>query len=328
MVHLLRLRTPGILYVPITWDPVNIGNGITLTNGNLTGESIGAEDLSSVRSTIALATGRDYYWEVYADGVANGNYVIGIVNSTKDLNDWVGSGTGDGVGINPSGSIYWNGGNNGTITDTWTTGDVICVHYKRTDETIRFRINGGAWSAFTSVSAFFSGDTMYAAANGGVTGNIYTARFAISSWMQNPPADVYTIDGTFYEPPLVNSLINNMVRFARRTYPSQFKTITIPNPHNTDSVTAFWLPTAIDVAEIRSAVRGSSTPSATFTIYSGNDRTGVGKVPIATVACSNTTGGNTLTTFTNSTIAANSFVWVDVTSTSGVVNELHITLRF
>jgi hypothetical protein len=173
--------------IPNTFDPVNLGNGITLSNGNLTGESIGAEDLSTARSLYALTDGVDYYWEIEATAVANGNYVVGIVNSTKNLDDWVASGTGDGVGINPDGNVYWNGSNNGTITDTWDDGDIVCVYYKRSNETIRFRINDGAWSSWTDVSSFFSGDTMYAAVNGGITGNIYTAAFSRADWTYEAP---------------------------------------------------------------------------------------------------------------------------------------------
>lgn len=180
-----------------TWDPITLGNGITLSNGNLTGESIGAEDLSSARSTRSMTAGKDYYFEVEATAVANGNFVIGVVNNTKDLDDWVASGaSSDGIGVNPSGSVYWNGSNQGASVDAWDDGDIICVYYKRSNETIRFRTNGGAWSSFYDVSSFFTGDTVFAAANGGVTGNIYTGAFARASWTFTPPDGALSIDET------------------------------------------------------------------------------------------------------------------------------------
>jgi hypothetical protein len=139
---------------------------------------------------------------------------------------------------------------------------------------------------------------------------------------------------TFYyyaEDVLLNSIISNLVKFSQNqlSYPSEFKTITIPNPVVDDSVTAFWTPEPLNISEIRSVVRGSSSPQANFTIASGPSRDGTGNTVMqANIACSNVTSGNLQTSFSNTSIAANSFVWVNVLTTSGTVTELNITMRF
>jgi hypothetical protein len=85
----------------------------------------------------------------------------------------------------------------------------------------------------------------------------------------------------------------------------------------------------LTIAEIRSVVRGSSTPSVTSTWYWGDDRTGASNTTIqASIVTTNTTSGNIQTSFSNSTPIANVFIWCDITAVSGTVDEVHYTLRF
>ena len=105
------------------------------------------------------------------------------------------------------------------------------------------------------------------------------------------------------------------------------KSITILDPINTDSVTIFHTRDALTVSTVRAVVRGSS-PSVTFSIYSATDRTATTTTHLAANVCSNTTTGNTLTSFGSTAIAANSFVYLTVTAVSGTVNEFHASVSF
>lgn len=106
------------------------------------------------------------------------------------------------------------------------------------------------------------------------------------------------------------------------------KSATIIAPTSSDSFTLFWSNSALSLAEIRSVVSGTS-PSATFTIYTGSDRSGTGNTVMQSgIVCTNTTSGNVQTSFSNSSVQANSFVWITVTAVSGTVNDINVSLRF
>lgn len=119
-----------------------------------------------------------------------------------------------------------------------------------------------------------------------------------------------------------------LARFAGKTGLNRVKSVTLLSPATGNNVTVFRTNTAITVANVVSVVRGSS-PQVNFTLYYGPNRDGTSNTVIqANIACSNVTTGNVQTTFSNNTISGNSYVWVQVLSTSGTVNDLHITLRY
>jgi hypothetical protein len=90
----------------------------------------------------------------------------------------------------------------------------------------------------------------------------------------------------------------------------------------------FFANEAITVTKLIAVVRGS-TPSATWTIRKGSDRsaTGVEVVTGGTTTTSETTG-SVVTSLTSAGIAANDFVWLETTAVSGTVNELHVTVYY
>jgi hypothetical protein len=106
------------------------------------------------------------------------------------------------------------------------------------------------------------------------------------------------------------------------------KTVTAIAPIANDNIAMFWTNTAITIANVTSVVSGTS-PQVNFTIYSGANRDGASNtVNQANIACSNVTTGVVTTSFSNTTIAANTYVWIHVLTTSGTVNDLHLTLRY
>ena len=107
------------------------------------------------------------------------------------------------------------------------------------------------------------------------------------------------------------------------------KSVTILSPAANDEVSILWSNTALTLAEIRSVVRGDGhgTPTVNATFSWGTSRES-GTIIQANMAISNTTNGNTLTSFTNSTPTASSFIWVKINETTGTVLEFHASLRF
>ncbi len=107
------------------------------------------------------------------------------------------------------------------------------------------------------------------------------------------------------------------------------KAMSVPAPVTTDIPTLFRSNSAITIAEINTVVRGSATPSVTATYYWGTDRSGTGNVVIQSgIVTTNVTTGNSQTSFSNSTPAANAWLWFNITAVSGTVDEYAVTLRF
>lgn len=106
------------------------------------------------------------------------------------------------------------------------------------------------------------------------------------------------------------------------------KSITIKAPTECEDVTMFFTPVAITVVSVQAVVIGT-TPSVTIDPKHSTDRSAVGNDILSVpVAITNTTTGQTLTTFDDDTIPANSWVWLETTAKTGTVDELAITIKY
>jgi len=106
------------------------------------------------------------------------------------------------------------------------------------------------------------------------------------------------------------------------------KTITIEDPTSSEDISMFFTNLAISVQEMRAVVRGS-TPSVTWTVRHGTDRSGTGaEVVTGGTTTTSQTSGSDVTTFNDATIVADSFVWVETTAQTGTVDELTITVIY
>ena len=75
-------------------------------------------------------------------------------------------------------------------------------------------------------------------------------------------------------------------------------------------------------------LRGSSTPSVTWTVRKGSDRSATGtEVVTGGTTTTSTTTGSVVTSFNSATIAASDFVWLRTTAKSGTVDEYHLTIH-
>lgn len=107
------------------------------------------------------------------------------------------------------------------------------------------------------------------------------------------------------------------------------KSITIESPSSSEDLSMFFTNKSITITEIRAVLRGSATPSVTWTIRHGTDRNAAGAEVVTggTVTTSTTTGSD-VTSFNDATIVADSFVWLETTAQSGTVDELSVTIFY
>jgi len=107
------------------------------------------------------------------------------------------------------------------------------------------------------------------------------------------------------------------------------KSITVEDPTNAEDIGLFFANKAITITEIRAVLVGSATPSVTWTIRHGTDRSAAGaEVVTGGTTTTSTTTGDDVTTFNDATIVADSFVWLETTAQSGTVTEIHITIFY
>ncbi len=106
------------------------------------------------------------------------------------------------------------------------------------------------------------------------------------------------------------------------------KSITVEDPTATEDIGLFFSNFPITITEIRAVVRGSS-PSVTWTIRHGTDRSAAGAEAVTggTTTTSETTGSD-VTVFNDATIVVDSFVWLETTAQTGTVDELSITIYY
>jgi len=107
------------------------------------------------------------------------------------------------------------------------------------------------------------------------------------------------------------------------------KAITIEDPTDSEDLTMFFTDYAITVTQMNAVLLGSSTPSVTWTIRHGTDRSATGaEVVTSGTTTTSTTTGSEVTSFNDATIPASSWVWVETTAQSGTLDEINITIKF
>lgn len=104
------------------------------------------------------------------------------------------------------------------------------------------------------------------------------------------------------------------------------KSVTISAPTSSEDVTLFYTDVAITISQLNAVVRGSGSPSVTWTIRFASDRsaTGTEVVTGGTTTTSQTTGSE-VTSFDDATIPAGSWVWLETTAEADC-DEFHVTI--
>lgn len=103
----------------------------------------------------------------------------------------------------------------------------------------------------------------------------------------------------------------------------------VASPGSSEDVTLFFTEHAITIEEMNAVLRGSSTPSVTWTIRHDSDRSATGnEVVTSGTTTTSTTNGSSVTSFNDATIPAGSWVWLETTAQSGTVDELGLSIRY
>lgn len=106
------------------------------------------------------------------------------------------------------------------------------------------------------------------------------------------------------------------------------KSITIEDPTASEDINLLFTNRAVTITEMRAVVRGSS-PSVTWTIRHGTDRSATGaEVVTGGTATTSQSTGSDVTSFNDETVVADSFVWVETTAQTGTVEEIAITIFY
>lgn len=111
--------------------------------------------------------------------------------------------------------------------------------------------------------------------------------------------------------------------------PNLVKGLTVLSPASSSEGTLFFTMTAITISQMSAVLVGSSTPSVAWTLRHASDRTATGnEVITAGSTTTNTTTGHLLLSFNDATIPASSFVWVEIGTVSGTVDEFHLSIEY
>jgi len=105
--------------------------------------------------------------------------------------------------------------------------------------------------------------------------------------------------------------------------------ISVENPTGTEDISIGFTNEAITITEIRAVLIGSATPTVTWTVRHGTDRSAAGAEAVTggTITTSVSTGSD-VTSFNDATIVANSFLWLETTNQGGTVTEIHISIIY
>lgn len=104
------------------------------------------------------------------------------------------------------------------------------------------------------------------------------------------------------------------------------RSVTIAGPKVNDTFTVFKTDVQTTITSVVGIVAGS-TPSVTYEIRYGADRSSAGTLAIVADTVTNTTTGDSASV-QNQPIPANSYVWLVITAVSGTVGELNVTIAF
>jgi hypothetical protein len=197
-----------------TWNPLDKGSNVTLTNGNLDVST--NSTWNSVRATFGITSGK-WYWEYTM--TAAGYTMVGVGTRVIDLAGYIGQSSASYAYYSLNGN-KWNSGSAASYGNSFTTNDVVGVAFDADAGKIWFSKNGtwqasgdpaaGTNAAYTSIpsSTYFptiSQDNSLPASTGG-TLNAGARSFAYTApsgfkalCTANLPAPVVTKANQFFD---------------------------------------------------------------------------------------------------------------------------------
>jgi fibronectin-binding autotransporter adhesin len=171
-------------------------------------------------------------------------------------------------------------------------------------------IGGGATFSGNVAMTSTSSHTGLASFAGGITSS--------SLWIGGGA----TFSGNISAPNIVNSVngLTGSVKIPR--------SLSVYAPTTSDSITLFYTPVALTISRISAVLRGSSTPSVTYNLNYGTDRSSGTLVFTSGTTVTSTTTATVVTSFNNSSIPAGGLLWLTASAVSGTVDELSVSVEF
>lgn len=336
--------TNFVPYTGATTD-LNLGtHSVTatgVTDSSLTASELVASDGSKALQSLAVATYPSLAEVAHVKGVTSaiqtqidakeptlvGSTITGKTTVTAVGTDYVLiSDTSDSGNLKKAlASDLGSGGTNTYFNDMYIDQSSGTHSYGNLSGTI----NGSNTTFTVSQGAYLSG-SLEVELQG--QGQMQDASF---DWVETTPAS-----GTFdfvVAPPTgsiikvryqVQSLSSNTVVVKETNFKT--KAITVESPTSTEDITMFFTDDAITITQMNAVLaNGSSTPSVTWTIRHGTDRSGTGaEVVTSGTTTTSISTGSEVTSFNDATIVAGSWVWLETTAQSGTVPELNVTVEY
>jgi hypothetical protein len=126
----------------------------------------------------------------------------------------------------------------------------------------------------------------------------------------------------------VTSDIQSQLNSKLSTLPNVTKSITVEDPTGSENICMFYVPEAMTISHVYAVVSGTS-PSVTINQVQTTDRSAAGTgILSSATAITNTTSGQTLTSFNDATVPSGSWIVFKTTATSGTVDEISVTITF
>lgn len=105
--------------------------------------------------------------------------------------------------------------------------------------------------------------------------------------------------------------------------------ITVEDPTNAEDISVKFTDVAVTIVRQNCVLVGNTTPSVTLTLRHGTDRSAAGaELNTSGDAITSVTTGHEDTSFNDPTIVANSFIWLETTAQSGIVDEVSCTWEY
>jgi hypothetical protein len=109
----------------------------------------------------------------------------------------------------------------------------------------------------------------------------------------------------------------------------QRASITVEEPAGDEDISLLFVDEAVTIDKIVAVLVGSDTPSVTWTIRHGSDRSATGtEVVTDGTTTTNTSSGDSVDSFDDGTIDADSHLWLETTAQSGTVTSIVITIIY
>jgi hypothetical protein len=215
--------------------PTAPGTG-TISNANLTSTSP-TTTVYSFAGTTLITTGK-WYWEVTATTVNSGNnypfigaYTVPIPNSlTGSVRPGADTGIG-GFSLRQNGSFYYNGSTSGTITTSFTSGDVIGIAFDADGQSVTYYKNGVSIGTQGSLGA-----GPWVTAISEYNGSLSNHNFGQRPFSYTPPTGFQALN-TQNLP--VNTINNGATVMAATTYTGTGASLSVSNGNNNTTGVTF-----------------------------------------------------------------------------------------